>query len=169
MSGGKGCANDSRLERAAKAWLDRAQRAWHRAAAANDRATPSEPAATDAARGESIAASWLEAQGYRIAARNLRLGPDEADLVAIVPGPGKVVAIVEVKTSRLDGHAASRRIDAGKRRRLIRLARRLQALEPLREALIRFDAIGVDLSVSPPLVLHTPGFLDVEWPSDRLR
>lgn len=130
--------------------------------------SPREEAARDAALGERLAAHWLRRHGHRILARNLRVGPDEADLVVAVPdAEGVVLAIVEVKTSRTADARPLLRIDAGKQRRLVRLARRLLAMEAFADALIRFDALGVDLSVDPPRIEHQPACFDAEWPTDR--
>lgn len=124
----------------------------------------------DAARGEQIAAAWLEAQGYRIAARNLHLGHDEADLVIVEPGgPPFVLAIVEVKSSRNPAAPAHHRIDRGKRQRMIRLARQLISCDALRDTFVRFDAVSVDLSHDPPRLEHLPGCFEADWPTDRRR
>jgi len=129
---------------------------------------PCAETALDAARGERLAERWLRRRGHRILARNLRVGADEADLVVAVPdAAGVVLAIVEVKTSRTGDVRPLLRIDAGKRRRLVRLARRLLAMEAFADALIRFDAVGVDLSVEPPRIEHQPACFDAAWPTDR--
>ena len=126
---------------------------------------------SDARRGETLAASHLESCGCTIVARNLRVGRDEADLVAAIPperdGDPPVLAIVEVKTSRTLHAPPHLRIDAGKRRRLVRLATRLLANRALEGAFIRFDAVGVDLSRDPPAVEHLPGCFDASSPIDR--
>lgn len=130
----------------------------------------STPVERDAALGERLAAAWLEARGYRVAARNLHLGHDEADLVVIAPGgPPYVLAIVEVKSSRDAGVPAHRRIDAGKRQRMIRFAKRLLASDALCDAFVRFDAVSVDLSRDPPRIEHLPSCFEAAWPTDRRR
>lgn len=122
----------------------------------------------DAALGERLAAEWLEARGYRIAARNLHLGPDEADLVVVEPGgPPFVLAIVEVKSSRNAAAPAHHRIDRGKRQRMIRLARQLVSCEALCDTFVRFDAVSVDLSRDPARLEHLPGCFEADWPTDR--
>jgi len=126
---------------------------------------------SDADRGEALAAAHLESCGCTIVARNLRIGHDEADLVAVVPPEREddppVLAIVEVKTSRTLHAPPHLRIDAGKRRRLVRLAERLIARDELADAFIRFDAVGVDLSRDPPAVEHLPACFDASSPIDR--
>lgn len=51
--------------------------------------------------GESVAATRLEAHGYKIIGRNWRCVHGEIDLVAEAQGPdGRLIAFVEVKTRR---------------------------------------------------------------------
>jgi putative endonuclease len=47
--------------------------------------------------GEDMTAILLEAAGWTIVARNLRLGRDELDLVAVDPGPPAALVVVEVR------------------------------------------------------------------------
>ncbi|RZU61526.1 YraN family protein [Zhihengliuella halotolerans] len=72
------------------------------------------------ARGEELAARYLEANGYRILERNWRCRGGELDIIAT---RGGVHIAVEVKTRTSDdyGHAAEAVTDA-KRRRLFGLA-----------------------------------------------
>lgn len=70
------------------------------------------------AEGEARAAAHLEAAGYRIAARNVRAGGVELDLVA---ARGRLRAFVEVKTRRgRRAGAGEEAVDARKRERLRR-------------------------------------------------
>jgi hypothetical protein len=46
--------------------------------------------------GEALIASRLEGAGWTILARNVRVGRDELDLVAIDPGPPRALVVVEV-------------------------------------------------------------------------
>jgi putative endonuclease len=53
---------------------------------------------------EAAAAQWLEGSGWRILGRNVRIGRNEVDLVALDPGPpGRLVA-VEVRWRRRTDH-----------------------------------------------------------------
>lgn len=58
------------------------------------RTTPSQRIG-DAA--ESLAAERLVAEGWTILGRNVRLGRDELDLVAVDPGPPPMLVVVEVR------------------------------------------------------------------------
>jgi putative endonuclease len=49
---------------------------------------------------EAMVAARLEAAGWTVLARNLRLGRDELDLLAIDPGPPAAVVVVEVRRRR---------------------------------------------------------------------
>ena len=91
--------------------------------------------------GESRAAQYLARRGYRIAARNVRAGGVEIDLVAI---RGRLIAFVEVKTrrgTRFGGPEEA--VDAAKRARLVRGAAAWLREHPDRRRRVRFDVISV--------------------------
>jgi putative endonuclease len=69
------------------------------------------------AAGEDRAAEHLARAGYRIAARNVRAGGVEIDLVAT---RGDLVVFVEVKTRLTRAHPALESVDARKQARLAR-------------------------------------------------
>ena len=46
---------------------------------------------------EALVAARLEAAGWQVVARNLRVGRAELDLVAVDPGPPPVLVVVEVR------------------------------------------------------------------------
>jgi putative endonuclease len=70
---------------------------------------------------EAEAAEWLERQGWRIVARNVRVGHDEIDLLALDPGPPATVVSVEVRSLRTSHFGApEERVDRAKVRRLYR-------------------------------------------------
>jgi len=71
-------------------------------------------------RGERAVAWRLRFRRWRILARNLRLGYDELDIVAISPR-GKTIAVIEVKAS-FGRWPTMDRIDAAKVHRLQRAA-----------------------------------------------
>jgi putative endonuclease len=92
-------------------------------------------------RGEDAAVRLLEACGYDVLARNVRLPGGEIDVIA---KDGDVIAFVEVKTraGKRFG-AALGSVDARKRRTLRALAADwLQIAAPLARA--RFDVVTVD-------------------------
>ncbi len=101
-------------------------------------------------RGERAALRHCSELGWEILATNLRLGHDEADLVCL-DDAGRAV-LVEVKSGAADGLDPLLHLDAGKRRRLRRLALRL-AREPVlgsaRGFVPRIDVIIVTLGATP--------------------
>lgn len=100
------------------------------------------PARSLGEAGERAAARFLKDRGYRIVERNLHAGKDEADIVAIAPDR-RTLVIVEVKTRRDDAITPEEQINHRKRRRLTRLAQRLQQRAAFRDRPIRFDVIAV--------------------------
>jgi putative endonuclease len=102
--------------------------------------------------GEDRAAASLEACGYRVVARNVRLPGGEIDAICL---DGSTLVIVEVK--RRDGRAfgpALRSVDARKRKTLRAIAADYaQVVAPT--AKIRFDVVALDGS---GLTLHRNAF-----------
>ncbi len=98
---------------------------------------------TDIGRqGEALAADYLEAKGYRIAARNYRAGRCEIDLIAWTPA-GDILVFVEVKARKsADWGSPESFIDADKIERLSRAAG--VYMESISyEWEIRFDVIAI--------------------------
>jgi putative endonuclease len=68
---------------------------------------------------EALVASRLEAAGWKIHARNVRIGRHELDLIATDPGPPQALVFVEVRwRARRDFGLAEETVDAAKRRHL---------------------------------------------------
>lgn len=89
--------------------------------------------------GEDAAAAYLERRGYRIAARNVRAGGVELDLVVRRAG---VVAFVEVKTRRSRGLGPPEAsVDARKQARIVRGAAAWLRENPGRRRRVRFDVV----------------------------
>ncbi|TAM73583.1 YraN family protein [bacterium] len=105
--------------------------------------------------GERLAAEHLAARGFRIVARNVRLGRGgEIDIIA---KDGATIVFVEVKTraSRRFGAPLSA-VDARKRARLRRLAEEwLQTAAP--NSYARFDVVTVERSGIRTTVRHLEG------------
>lgn len=95
------------------------------------------------AAGESAAAAWLEAHGYRVLARNVRSRAGEIDLIA---RQADLVIFVEVKsrTTAAFGHPAEA-IMGQKQRRIARLASAYLQVHRLDRCAVRFDAMAVRL------------------------
>jgi putative endonuclease len=107
-------------------------------------------------RGESIAADYLEEQGYRIVDRNWRTRHGELDLIAI--DDGALVAI-EVKTRSGSGYGHPlEAITARKADRLNRLLLDWAREYGSRARGLRVDAIGITLSPgAEPRIEHLRG------------
>ncbi|MGI5867816.1 MAG: YraN family protein [Kiritimatiellia bacterium] len=115
--------------------------------------------------GEGVAAATLEAEGYRILGRRVRVGRDELDLVA-TPGRGgpRQLVFVEVKTRAFDAFGGGRAaVDKRKRRALCRAAARYLRRMPMTP--FRFDlieVIGEEESAVPPVVRHFENVFPME-------
>jgi Holliday junction resolvase-like predicted endonuclease len=80
--------------------------------------TPAQLAGDEA---EGVVARRLEAMGWMILGRNVRLGRDELDLVAVDPDPPRSLVILEVRRrGRRDFGLAEETLDRRKRRALRR-------------------------------------------------
>jgi len=73
------------------------------------------------AEGELVAAAHLTALGWRVIARNLRVGRDEIDILAVDNGPPRTLVVVEVRSlsTAAFGHPEER-VDRSKVGRLYR-------------------------------------------------
>lgn len=114
------------------------------------------------AEGETRAAAYLRARGYRIADRNVRAGGVELDLVAERAG---LVVFVEVKTRRSTRHGAGElSVGWSKQQRLIRGALAWLAERGRRGRRIRFDVIAWQVddacADSPWRISHYEGAFD---------
>jgi putative endonuclease len=103
--------------------------------------------------GEALAAARLEAAGWTVLARNLRLGRDELDLVAVDPGPPRTLVVVEVRRrGRRDFGLAEETLDHRKRAALRRGVGALMGLgtlpdgTPLPSLPLRVDLVAIDPS-----------------------
>jgi putative endonuclease len=110
---------------------------------------------TDAQRigdeGEQLVADRLEAAGWRVIARNLRLGRDEVDLLAVDPGPPAALVVVEVRRrGRRDFGLAEETLDHRKRTALRRIAGELAGRTGLPDGTVlprlplRVDLVAID-------------------------
>jgi len=101
------------------------------------------------AAGEETAARYLATLGWRVVARNVKVGRDEIDILAVDPGVPKTLVVVEVRSLRTAafGHPEER-VDRLKVGRLYRaLAGLAGALEPdegLNRLPRRVDLVIVD-------------------------
>jgi len=90
--------------------------------------------------GEDRAVDRLRADGCRILGRNRRIAGVEIDVLVRDPRED-LVLVVEVKASG-DGRPPERRVDAARRRRLVRAAERLG-----RRHRVAIEVVAVDLRV----------------------
>lgn len=100
---------------------------------------------------EASVAAYLTATGWRVLARQLRVGRAEIDLLAIDPGPPASVVVVEVRwRARRDFGLAEETVDSRKRARLHRAAFALRDIGVLPDGTSlpalswRFDLIVVE-------------------------
>jgi len=106
---------------------------------------------------EDVAYEWLRAQGWRLVGRNVKIGKDEIDIVAI---DGSDVVCVEVRSARSPAFGSpEERVDARKIGSLYRAARAFSRSELAHELGVggmkpRVDLLVVDLRKARPQVRH---------------
>jgi len=107
---------------------------------------------------EAAAARYLQARGWTLLGRNVRIGRGELDLIV---RRGDVLAFVEVKARRSGSCGTPEdAVDGRKRRQVARLAELWLAARPwaLRGVSdVRFDVVAVDAIGDHPQVRHLPG------------
>lgn len=119
-----------------------------------------------AEKGETLAAAWLEQEGWEIVERNWVHEIGELDIVAMRVqrwGDREVqqFAFVEVKAREVSvGPRPEVRVGARKRRKVATLAKLYLAIGNARDCLARFDVIGVDLDTGE--IRHYPAAFDAE-------
>ena len=115
---------------------------------------PSADRAAIGSRAEDLAATLLEARGYRIVERNWRRPEGELDLVAEDRG---VLVFVEVRsrTGEERGHPLET-VNARKRARVARAARLYLAIAQPAATDFRFDVVGITFARdgAPPAITH---------------
>lgn len=96
------------------------------------------------AAGESLAAKFLQEQGYRILHRNYRWARGELDIVA---EHGQLLVFVEVKTARSGRMGAPESwVTPEKQRQIGRVARRYLQEFAIEDRDCRFDVIAITMT-----------------------
>lgn len=116
------------------------------------------PRKTYGQRGEDIAARALRKAGYRVLARNLRLGKYEIDIVA---RQDDTIAFTEVKTRRSNEVVQpEENVGSVKRRHIIHAARRYIEQNADPNQYYRFDIVSVILpdNGKPQVTIYADAF-----------
>ena len=99
---------------------------------------------------EATVADFLKRKRYKILGTNLDFGFGEIDILARHKSD---IVVVEVKAkSTREFGAGYEMVNFYKQKKLLSLAKNLQKKYP--RATIRIDVVSVDLSQSPPAILH---------------
>lgn len=109
--------------------------------------------------GEELAATYLEANGFRVLARNYRFQRAELDLVCFLPASryedGGELVFVEVKMRSSASFAhPEEAVNAAKQQQLIRAARSYLYEHRLEGAICRFDVIAITIEKGQPEISH---------------
>ena len=108
------------------------------------------------ARGENLAAQYLQSQGYTLRARNWRHDHGELDIVV---ERDSVIVFVEVRTRQTDRFGrAEESITSHKRAKLIATAQAYLEAHDLADAQWQIDVIAIHAPPrgEPPRILHIP-------------
>lgn len=110
---------------------------------------------------EALAASSLEASGYRVLARNHALRQGEVDLVCERAG---VLCFVEVRSRTGTDHGAPEEtVDRRKARRVVLAATDWLERNGGQGRDVRFDVVAVTFEAgAPPRIVHVPGAFDAD-------
>jgi putative endonuclease len=112
------------------------------------------------ASGEDLACRHLEAQGYRVLARNYRCRTGEIDLVARHQA---TTVFVEVKERQGASHGQGvDSVTLGKRQRIVRAARQYAAQAGLLDSPLRFDVISIDWRDGRASIRHDENAFDAD-------
>lgn len=105
------------------------------------------------AQAEDLAVAWLEQHGWRVLARNVKVGKrDEIDIVAVDPGPPTELVCVEVRSARSSAFGTpEERIDQAKVGHLYRAMNAVRSPSGLPR---RVDLLVVDLRGAQPAIRH---------------
>jgi putative endonuclease len=111
------------------------------------------------AAAEEIAAAHVIGLGWRVIARNVKLGRDEVDILAVDPGPPTCLVNVEVRSLSVSAFGEpEERVDRGKVARLYRALHAVAAglgSEPkLARLSRRVDLVIVDRRSGAPVIRH---------------
>lgn len=108
--------------------------------------------------GEALAVRFLEAQGYRVCARNYACRLGELDVVA---ERGDTVCFVEVRMrSTAVWGDPSHTVSFAKQRKVVKAAMHYLLAHGVRDRVLRFDVISVVGRGERATVEHLPGAFD---------
>ncbi|MDP6693849.1 MAG: YraN family protein [Phycisphaerales bacterium] len=111
-------------------------------------------------QGERHARRFLRRRGWRIVTKNLRIGKDEVDILAVSP-KGETLAMVEVRSTADSQGDPRRTVGHKKRRCMTRSARQVLFLARKHRCQLRVDLIEVNLGHQPPTIVHHEGVLPI--------
>lgn len=118
------------------------------------------------ARGEALAAAFLERRGLRVVARRFRGAGGELDLVA---RESALWVIVEVKARGPDSWArGAAAVDRRKRLRIARATRAFLCSRGLGEPPLRYDVVELTLGSGLPRLRWTRGAFEDPIPHGRV-
>lgn len=106
-------------------------------------------------RGEELAASHLEAEGYRILEYNYHFERNEVDLVCLDPDQGGEIVFVEVKTRTGTGYGVPEAsVTEDKKQSLVEVAQAYLHERKLTGVPARFDVVAVLLTDGDASIDH---------------
>lgn len=101
---------------------------------------------------EALASTFLTKKGYEILERNFSCSFGEIDIIA---KDGKTICFIEVKARRSGNFGKPlESVHVFKQNKMIKVAQYYFLKNKLIDVPVRFEAIGIDLSVEPPKIEH---------------
>jgi putative endonuclease len=104
-------------------------------------------------KGETLAAEYLSAKGFRIMTRNFRAGKAEIDIIALDKG---ILVVVEVKTRNTNYFGQPEEwVTSAKQKLLIRAANAYVKYKAFKGE-VRFDVVSVVINEAGSDIRHIP-------------
>jgi len=117
--------------------------------------------------GEEAACRYLKKKGWRMIAKNVRMGRDELDILAVSPDE-QTLAIIEVRSTANEKRKPELTITKKKRTAMLRVAKKLLGLAKKHDCELRVDIVSVVLKAKNHHIVHFENAIPIGRPRKSL-